>query len=84
MNITVERKYKTVSKVKAGNIIYMWEDHYIITDVIMNQERILVNIDSGISVAVMDEELIKYLNDENDDTDLVVEADLAIRGYLND
>lgn len=84
MNITVERKYKTVSKVEVGSIIYMWEDHYIVTDVIMNQERILVNIDSGISVAVMDEELIKYLNDENDDTDLVVEADLAIRGYLND
>lgn len=83
MNITVERGFKKIAKVAEGSIIYLCGNHYIVTEIILEEERVLINLANGLSSSVSDTELVRYLNDEFDSTKLVESAELTVRGYLN-
>lgn len=86
INITVEKnKYKEISKINRGDVVYFVGGYYIVTGITDREdEMVLIDLSSGETVSVYEDELIRYINDKEDNTMLVTEAELVIYGHLNE
>lgn len=86
MNITVERnKFKEVKELNGGDIVRLMDVYYVVVaDSRYFEEIILVALKTGESLKICEESLISGINDKDDSTLLVDEADLMIYNHLND
>lgn len=86
MNIIIKpNKFKEVKELNGGDIVRLMDVYYVVVaDSRYFEEIILVALKTGESLKICEESLISGINDKDDSTLLVDEADLMIYNHLND